>query len=250
MELARLSGKVVLSRHHVRTANGAAKTMSGRTSKTITFLFGRIGGPRLRIIHCKTQSSNIHRGRAFIRGRSAASIWGFFLRRTLCSWEVCARLAASQARITGSRVVVRRMALFSSRKSIQSIALTVVSRGALARGSLVPYPPRSERIPLIQLYENPGERESSGSPAATGRVDGGLGLFAAGAAAESEYFEEKERSQSPAARSPACGAGQRAARPHRRGPMAIPTSGSGGTADAATALLATSERVLRAAGVG
>ena len=34
MELARLSGKVVLSRHHVRTANSTAKTMSGRTSTT------------------------------------------------------------------------------------------------------------------------------------------------------------------------------------------------------------------------
>ena len=32
-----MSGKVVLSRHHARTANGTAKTMSGRTSTTITF---------------------------------------------------------------------------------------------------------------------------------------------------------------------------------------------------------------------
>lgn len=34
------------------------------------------------------QSSNIYRGRAFIRGRSVASRWGFVNRRTLCSWEV------------------------------------------------------------------------------------------------------------------------------------------------------------------
>ena len=37
------------------------------------FLFGRVGRARLRLIHRKAQSSNIHRGRAFIRGRSVAS---------------------------------------------------------------------------------------------------------------------------------------------------------------------------------
>ena len=68
-------------RHHVRTcfANGTAKTMSGRTSTTMTFSFGRIGKvARFRLIHRKTQSSNIHLGRAFIRGRSVASRWLFF----------------------------------------------------------------------------------------------------------------------------------------------------------------------------
>ena len=30
----------------------------------------------------------MHRGRAFIRGRSVASRWGFQMRPTLCSWEV------------------------------------------------------------------------------------------------------------------------------------------------------------------
>ena len=90
MELARLSGKVVLSCHHVRSANGTAKTMSGRTSTTITFLFGRIGRPRLRPIHHKTQSSNIYHGRAFIRGRSVASRWGFQMRPTLMPREVIA----------------------------------------------------------------------------------------------------------------------------------------------------------------
>ena len=37
-ELARLSRKIILPRHHMRTANGAAKTMSGWTSTFITFL--------------------------------------------------------------------------------------------------------------------------------------------------------------------------------------------------------------------
>ena len=83
-----MSGKVVLSRYHVRSANGTAKTMSGRTPTTMAFLFGRIGRPRLRLIHCKTQSSNIYRGRAFIRGHSVASRWGFQNRPTLVPREV------------------------------------------------------------------------------------------------------------------------------------------------------------------
>ena len=62
--------------------------MSGRTSTTTIFPFGRIGRPSLRLIHRNTQSSNIHRGRAFIRGRSIAFMWGFQMRPTLCSWEV------------------------------------------------------------------------------------------------------------------------------------------------------------------
>ena len=71
--------------------------MSGQTSTTITFSFGRVGRPRLRLIHRKTQSSNIYRGRAFIRGRSVASRWGFQNRRTLVPREVHAYYPRSRA---------------------------------------------------------------------------------------------------------------------------------------------------------
>ena len=74
--------------------------MSGRTSTTITFPFGRIGRPRLRLIHRKTQSSNIHCGRTFIRGRSIASRWGFQMRPTLCSWEVVSTTLPSELGLT------------------------------------------------------------------------------------------------------------------------------------------------------
>ena len=77
--------------------------MSGRTPTSITCLFGRVGRPRLRLIHRKTQSSNIHRARAFIRGRSVASRWGFQMRPTLCSWEVEAVVAHGGGTCGGSR---------------------------------------------------------------------------------------------------------------------------------------------------
>ena len=47
---------------------------SGRTSTTVTFRDRRFIRLRLRLIHCKTQSSNIYIERAFVRGRSVASV--------------------------------------------------------------------------------------------------------------------------------------------------------------------------------
>ena len=117
--------------------------MSGRTSTTITFLFGRSGRPRLRLIHRKTQSSNMHRGRAFIRGRSVASRWGFQMRPTLCSWEVISPTT------TPNQVIVRpsrpfKVITINKRRVLMRVSV-VFSYSAQRRessdGQLAPVPP-------------------------------------------------------------------------------------------------------------
>ena len=47
---------------------------SGRTSTTVTFRDRRLMRPRLRLIHCKTQRSNIYTELTFVQGRSVASV--------------------------------------------------------------------------------------------------------------------------------------------------------------------------------
>ena len=58
-----------------------------QTSTTINLIWSkRIGRARSRPIHRKMQSSNMNRGRAFIRDRSVVSRWGFEMARTFLPW--------------------------------------------------------------------------------------------------------------------------------------------------------------------